>query len=223
MARKKRKRQEEYEFKIPEFDEVEFMRKEVEAAKAAIATILYALLVGLMSYYLTLLGVAFAAAPVGFLALYGLRYVYPLLKLDISKFDKKAWAGNGAIFLFAWLAFWILLLNPPFLDLSPPVIHQARISGVAENLGNGQQTMLSLGSNTSFEIQVLVTDNVQVTRVEIFLDGGEGQTMEPTGERGWFSFTVDNPEKRLYTIKVVAYDHKGLKSEEFQIRVNVTP
>lgn len=223
MARKKRKREEEYEFKLPEFDEVEFMRKEVEAAKAAIATIFYALLVGVASYYLSLLGVAALAAPVGFAALYGLKYLYPLLKLDMSKFDKKAWAGNGAIFLFAWLAFWVLLLNPPFLDISPPVIQRAKVPGAQpEFVANGEQTMLSLGTNSSFQVLVLVTDNVQVTRVEIILDQGTPQAMRPTGEAGWFSFTVENADKRLYTITVVAYDNQGLKSDAFRIRVNVT-
>ncbi|MFQ5838850.1 MAG: hypothetical protein ACE5HJ_08750 [Thermoplasmata archaeon] len=223
MARKKRKKEEEYHFKMPEFDEVEFMRKEVEGAKAAIATIAYALLVGLLSYYLTLLGVALIAVPLGFIALYGLKYIYPLLKLDISKFDRKSWVGNGAIFLFAWLAFWVLLLNPPFLDISPPVVHQAKIDGASpEVLGNLGQAVLPLGGNSSFEFLVLATDNVQVVRVELRVNGGEWREMDPTGDNGWFSATVDVAEKGLHRIEVRAVDHQKMESDVFRVDVNVT-
>ncbi len=209
---------------MPEFDEVRFMRKEMEGAKAAIATVGYAFVIGLISYSLTVAGVAYVAALIGFASLYGLKYLYPLLKLDVSKFDRKSWAGNGAIFLFAWLAFWILLLNPPFLDISSPVVHKIVVPGAnPESPVSGGQTELSLSGNSSFEVRAQVTDNVRLAKVEMSLDGGEPWTMNPTGQNNWFFSPVTPVEAdRLYTIRVMAYDHQGLQSDVFEVRVKTS-
>ncbi len=222
VARKKRKKEEEFQFKVPEFDQAAFMRKEIEGAKAAVITVGYALLISLGSYYLALRGVGYLAALLGFAALYGLKYLYPIVKLDTVKFDKKIWAGNGAIFLFAWLAFWVLLLNPPFLDISPPSIQIVEVPGaVPEILSPGAQAILSLGGNSSIEIRVQVLDNIRVAKVEITVDG-ELVLMKDTGEDGWFSHTEPSVQLgRLYVFEVVAFDHQGLESDAFTF--GVTP
>ncbi|MCJ2520867.1 MAG: hypothetical protein LN412_08005 [Candidatus Thermoplasmatota archaeon] len=223
MARKKRKKEEEFHFKVPEFDQAEFMRKEIEGAKAAVITVGYALLISFGSYYLALLGVGYLAALLGFAALYGIKYLYPMLKLDTVKFDKKTWVGNGAIFLFAWLAFWVLLLNPPFLDISPPSIQIVEVPGADPvNLSPGDQAILSLDGNSSIEIRVKVLDNIRVAEVEITLVGGEPVLMKDTGEDGWFSHTEPDVQLgTLYVFEVVAFDHKGLESDAFTF--GVTP
>lgn len=219
---KKRKREEEAEFQVPEFDRTAFMWKEIEAAKAALVTIAYAFVIGLISYSLTVLGYGYAAAPLGLLALYGLRHVYPYLKLDTSKFDRKTWLGNGAIFIFAWLAFWVLLLNPPFLDISPPVIQQVMVPGaVPENLSPGVQASLSLGTNSSFQITVLAQDNVRLERVEITVDSTTF-TMTALGNDE-YSYTVQSPQIKVYEFQVVAVDHRGLRSGDFNFLVSVSP
>ncbi len=208
---------------MPEFDKAAFMKKEIEGARAALVTIGYALLVGLVSYYLTLLGVGYLAALLGLAALYGLRYLYPRLKLDVSKFDRKTWAGNGAIFLFAWLAFWVLFLNPPFLDISPPVIQAVEVPGGNPALITpGSQTMLSLNGTDSFEIRVNAVDNTRVAKVEIFVDDSGAVTMTPAEEPGWYSHTVTPvQEGKLYVIRVKAFDHQGRESDTFEF--GVTP
>ncbi len=223
VARKKRKKKEEEEqFEVPEFDEVEFMRKEVLWAKAAVITVIYAFMIGLVSYLLTILGVAYVAAIVGLGALYGLRYLFPAARLDTAKFDRKTWAGNGATFLFAWLAFWVLLLNPPFLDISPPVVQAARVPGaVPENIDfSNRQTVLPLGSNTSFEVLVLVTDNIRVARVEATVDGGEAMELTLTSEPHWYRLTVSPAQKDdLYVVEIRAADGQNRWSEWLQIRI----
>ncbi|MFQ6013606.1 MAG: hypothetical protein ACE5LS_08200 [Thermoplasmata archaeon] len=215
MARKKRKKQEQFEFQAPEFDEIGFMRREVEAAKAAILTIAYAFVVALASWTLTLMGLAPLGGLVGFVALYGLRYLYPLSRLDMSRFDWKLWAGNGAIHLFAWFAFWVLLLNPPFLDVSPPVIHDAAVlGGTPANVGNGGSISLPLGGATSFQVLANITDNQQLVdvQIQVVVGGSEHQTgrMTFTETGAEWAFTVTSVEAgRAYTLTIEAQDRAG--------------
>ncbi|MFQ5907769.1 MAG: Ig-like domain-containing protein [Thermoplasmata archaeon] len=218
MARKKRKKKEPFEFKAPEFDEVEFMKREVEGAKAAMITIVYAFAVALASWALTLAGVASLGGLLGLAAVYGLRYVYPLAGVDLSRFDWKLWAGNGAIHLFAWFAFWVLLLNPPFLDVSPPVIHNLAVpGGDPVNLAADEFSALSLGGATSFQVLANVTDNQQLAdvRISVVVGGGEqpGGQMTFTGNGAEWSFTVDPAEPgRTYTLTIDAVDRAGHRS-----------
>ncbi|MFQ5919639.1 MAG: hypothetical protein ACE5I4_06290 [Thermoplasmata archaeon] len=219
MARKKRKKKESFEFKAPEFDEVAFMKREIEGAKAAMITLGYAFGVALASWALTLAGLTPVAGLLGFVALYGLRYVYPLAGVDLSKFDWKLWAGNGAIHLFAWFAFWVLLLNPPFLDISPPLIHNAAIpGGIPVNVFNQESTRLTLGGATSFQVLANVTDNQQLVAVQMQVTVGGTEHQAPdsmtfTGEGAVWSSTVENAEPgRAYTIIISAQDRVGHSS-----------
>ncbi len=217
MARKKRKEKEPFAFKVPEFDEVAFLKREVEGAKAAMVTLGYAFAVALASWTLTLVGFAAVGGLVGFVALYGLRYLYPFAGIDLSRFDWKLWAGNGAIHLFAWFAFWVLLLNPPFLDISPPVVHNAAVPG-GSPLVDGS-IMLSLGGATSFQVLANVTDNQQLVEVLMRVEVGdprrEHQTgkMIPTGSGAEWAFEVTGVEAGdTYTIIIEAQDRAGHRS-----------
>lgn len=218
LARKKRKKKEPFEFKAPEFDEAAFMKREVEGAKAAMITIGYAFAVALASWALTLSGLAPVGGLLGFVALYGLRYLYPLAGVDLSKFDWKLWAGNGAIHLFAWFAFWVLLLNPPFLDISPPVIHNAAVpGGTPTNVGFGGSSQLPLGGGTSFQVLANVTDNQQLVSVQIIVEVGgskrPAESMTFTGTGAEWAFDVTAVEAgETYTLTIDAQDRAGHRS-----------
>ncbi len=218
MARKKRKKKEPFEFKAPDFDEVAFMKREVEGAKAAMITIAYAFAVALGSWALTLAGVASIGGLLGLAAVYGLRYLYPIAGVDLSRFDWKLWAGNGAIHLFAWFAFWVLLLNPPFLDVAPPVVHNLAVpGGDPVNLFADEFGRLTLGNATSFQVLANVTDNQQLVDVQMRVLDGEseqpGGQMTPTGNGAEWTFTVDPAAPgHTYTLTVEAVDRAGHQS-----------
>jgi hypothetical protein len=59
----------------------------------------------------------------------------PWPKVDTSEFERRDWIGHGGTFLFSWLAFWILFLNVPFVDVTAPVISDVRVNGVAVDPG----------------------------------------------------------------------------------------
>lgn len=128
MAKKRRKSdkepEEEYEFRPPEFDEKEFLQKELAETRSVIFTVLYAVALGAVAGLLcavdtAFLGPAFLIAVGGMVSL---PYVYPMFKIDSKSFQKRNWLGNIGTFFFTFLAIWILLLNQPFADLAKPTV-----------------------------------------------------------------------------------------------------
>ena len=133
MAKKRKKdkarKEEEYEFKPPEFDEKEFLRKELRDTKTVLLTVGYAACFGVVAAALSsasnqLIGVSFLLVFVG---LYSLRYFYQFIRVDTSEFQKKNWAGNVAWFFFTFLAVWVLTFNFPISDHASPTIEDVTV------------------------------------------------------------------------------------------------
>ena len=135
MARRKRK-EDEPDWVPPEFDEVGYMRQEIQGAHAAIATIGWAVIgavVALLLYAVLPALAFFAGIAVGF----GMYFVFPLIGINTDGFKRRDWVGHGITYFFSWLAFWILLLNPPFSDHTDPTVQSISVSPYhAGYLGN---------------------------------------------------------------------------------------
>ena len=151
----------------PEFDEVKFMRTEMRAARATIAVVLWTLPAAALSYGLTLAGVAVVAFFTGIGMLFLLKWVLPILKVDTSEYKRKDWIGHGLTFFFSWLAFWILLLNPPFADLTSPTIYGVTVDGNPVSCGDLYSALGSMAA-----LNVTAGDNVGV--VSVTVDPGSG-------------------------------------------------
>src|SRR6059036_4165170 len=112
------------------------MRKELEGAKAAVVSVILAIGVAAVLYALTVAGLAIVAFFLGVATTFALPQLFnalrvlPWPKVDTTKFERRDWIGHGSTFLFSWLAFWILLLNTPFVDLTSPVIAATAFAGV---------------------------------------------------------------------------------------------
>lgn len=177
MAKKRHRVEEKVVFKKPDFDEKEYMRKELLNAKVGIITFFYALPYGVVSWQLTLADLSilgFLAVIVGILSL---RFVYPYFGVDVEDFEKKTWVGNGAVLVFTWLSIWVLLLNPPFSDMATPDITSVQVSG---NDGanwtaaaRDALTPVNLSGPPPYyvAIKAKVTDNVGISRVVMEIDG----------------------------------------------------
>ena len=127
MAKKRKKDkepQEDYQFIPPDFDEKEFLRKEMRDIRSALLTIAFAVLFGAVAG-----GIASASpnfALVGLIiviaGIVALPTLYRIVGVDTSAFQKKHWAGNLGTFFFTFLAIWVMLMNPPFADLAKPMV-----------------------------------------------------------------------------------------------------
>jgi hypothetical protein len=142
MAKKRKKdkakKEDEYEFKPPEFDEKEFIRKELRDTRTVLITVGYAALFGIAATLLAhlsnrLIGISFLLVFVG---IYSLKFFYPLLKIRTDEFLKKNWAGNVAWFFLTFLAVWILTFNYPISDKADPKVEDVVVWVTNEITGN---------------------------------------------------------------------------------------
>ena len=174
MARRKRK-EESPDWVAPEFDEVGYMRQEMGAARASVATIVWAIVGAGVSFLL------FAVYPplafVGGLAMgFGLYFMLPLFGIRINAFKRRDWFGHGMIYFFSWLAFWIIMLNPPFGDFTDPTINAISVSPYRAGLTTGLACITPTGGsvgvskgalNDSYYVLFRATDTLRVTTLRV--------------------------------------------------------
>jgi len=233
MARRKRK-DDTPDWVAPDFDEVGYMRREIEGARAAVATIAWAVigaLVGFALYSVLPVLAFFGGIAVGF----GMYFIFPLLGFKTESFKRRDWIGHGVTYFFSWLAFWIILLNPPFSDHTPPTIQGISLSpyhsGYAGDLsclsaGVGSVSMGAI--NNSLYILFRASDNVGLRNVEVqaapqgstpFVVAPTlvaGQNNQCAGHRqetyagGTYNATL--PYATRYDITIVATDTSGLSA-----------
>jgi hypothetical protein len=120
MAKKKRrvaaKPEEEYEFVPPEFDEREFILKDIYATKVLLVVTLLAVVIGAAGAVIYnmkpgellygLIGIALM-----FLVIIGMKEFLKLLRFDPELLETKTMLGNYIMFLFLALGVWILIIN----------------------------------------------------------------------------------------------------------------
>ncbi len=172
MARRKRK-DEETDWVAPDFDEVGYMRQEMGGARAAVVTIGWAVVGALVSFLLYSVNPAlafFGGIAVGF----GLYYILPVLGIKTDSFRRRDWTGHGVTYFFSWLAFWIILLNPPFGDFTLPSIQGVSVSPYRAGLSSGLLCAVPAASvtvpgtgNNSLYVLFQATDNVGLASLRV--------------------------------------------------------
>ncbi|HLF15925.1 MAG TPA: hypothetical protein VI796_00615 [Candidatus Thermoplasmatota archaeon] len=159
MARKEEKEGEgDYEFRAPEFNEDEFIHKEMVSFRTTAILFVWGVIVAAVSWGVFgavggerngwFAGLALAAA-----GGYALKWLFPRFKADIRHFKRREWTGTGFLFFFTWLAFFILLINPPVSDFAEPTV-EAFPSPLVQQSG---------GVTT---LHIFATDNDRVEEVD---------------------------------------------------------
>jgi hypothetical protein len=216
VAKKRRKIVEKKEtFKVPEFDEVEFMQKEIGNTKVALLTIAFSIPIAVLAYFVTLAGLPAAGFLIGIGSMFLLRYFYQFFNIDTDEFKTKDWLGNGAMFFLTWLAVWVLILNMPFSDLTNPTIGKVRMLGCPTEpdfaMDSKIQNICTLDPNATedFIIRTTVTDNSKVRTVTIqFTSPAESFPMiKGSGDSYSYDLTLSGDDLRIFHI--VAEDING--------------
>ena len=193
MARRKRK-DESPDWVAPEFDEVAFMRREIEGARAAVATIIWAVVGAVIAFALFAV-LPFLAFLGGIAVGFGLYFMLPLFGVQVDAFKRKDWIGHGITYFFSWLAFWILFLNPPFGDFTDPTIQGISVSPYTLPLFTGNLTCeapaggtvtIALDSNNSIFILFRASDNRGLANLSVTMTPGGGSPilLSPTSVSG---------------------------------------
>jgi hypothetical protein len=196
--RQKTEKKEESDFKLPVFDEHEFISLELRKSKMSFVAFLYAILMVIITF--ALYTVTYPdwrpSVVIGLLAVAGIPFLANLIKMDISDFDWKNWVGAGAVYILSWLAIFILVCNPPFSDFAAPDIDDDETKVSYQKLNNEtwvswntDNTPPTLSSPNRIRIQTKITDNAEVDKDSVKL------TIEPS--------LTDNSTKTIFQMKNV--------------------
>jgi len=221
MVRKREGEEEEAPFKVPEFDEREFLTKEMGGAKAAVLTVFLAVGLASAAALLTYRGFGAAGGLLAVLGVFALRPLFQAARLDVGKLDWKSWAGNGVSYFLTFLAVWVLLLNPPFDDQIAPRIHSVKIRfegqvNFTEILVRSAQA-LPLGSSltVNLTIRMVASDNERVVRAVANVTDSSGDTWSrpmtigPDGYQGTLPLTRSLAD---YQLRLWVQDARGYET-----------
>jgi hypothetical protein len=114
VAKKVRRKSEDedFSFEFPEFDEAGFVWKESEITVATAIAGVMALVLGLVDWGLTAVGVPwFATLALGVVAVVGSVFLIRTVRPGSKLYTTGDWAGLIALEFFGWLSIWFLLLN----------------------------------------------------------------------------------------------------------------
>ena len=137
---------EDYQFIPPDFDEDQFIHKEMVSFHTTVVLFFAGIVAAVASWG------AFAAMDgartgwfVGMVILAitfaFLRPLFRILNIDIAHWARREWIGTGFLIFFTWLAFFIMLVNPPVSDFADP---QANLYVLPGHPEAGAETTLEL-------------------------------------------------------------------------------
>lgn len=198
---------EEYEFKMPDFDEDAFIHKEMVSFRTTSILFVWGIIAALASWgiYEAMDG-AKGAWWIGLAIMavfaYLLRFIYPALKVDIRHFGRREWFGTFFLIFFAWLAFFILFINPPISDHADPTIEVFASPSV--QLAGGDVT-----------IDMFTADNFRVDHFTFELEQGglpiatEATLIQDPDFPDHRNITLEGLAPGTYTYKATVEDRKG--------------
>ena len=122
MAKKKRRvaeeKEEEYEFKPAEFDEREFILKDIYGTKVLFVITGLAIVTGIVGALFCIMSKDYgwvAATALGFLIVLVMKKLLLIMKFRVDLLDNKTMLMNYFLFLSLSLGIGIMLINVPFV------------------------------------------------------------------------------------------------------------
>lgn len=152
MAKKRRKHEEEKEekeYKAPEFDEREFLMNEMETGKVTILAAIMSIPMAIIAFLVMDPLGAGVGLMLGIMGAGSIYFLLPFLKIDPKEFKPKNWFGPISTYLFAFLAIWVLLVNPPFNDYAGP-----QFMSIDMEIGRENFTILGISNSTNNSVRL---------------------------------------------------------------------
>lgn len=223
MAKKrKREVEEDAGFEFPDFDEEDFLRKELAETKATLVVLLFAVVIAVISFIAMFFSPdvstgAYAGTAIGLGAALGIKFLFGIFNVKTGWYDWKKWAGNIGLYLLTWLAIWILLCNPPISDFAGPAAENLEVKSGIGNwtaVSKIQSGDIAPGSVIRFRAKVTDNVNLEQSSVKISLKGGnlvllDGKQMTKTDNDYFESPDVTIDQAGTYTITITARDARG--------------
>ena len=199
MAKRRKEKDEDEDkpFKIPKFDEQEFIKRERRNIKATFIAFLFGVLMAFVCFgFWALMGSNSAFRwPLVLLVFIAnavfIKYLFLRFNLDLTDFTKKNWFVTYAVYFFTWLLIFIVIVNPPFYDDEPPLVEVVALPGVQEPGGN-------------ITIVAKITDNSGINTDDIWMvitdPDGNTTSLEPVGFEFYntiVKYVFENPDDIL--------------------------
>ncbi len=169
MAKKRKVKDAEDDsvFKMPEFDRAEFVRNEIRDSKIILVTLVYAILFATIGHGASQIHPILALVFAG-VGLYTLRFIYTHVKIDITELEPKKWVGFCGLFFFCWLAFWIIISNPPLSDsASPKASVELLVQYDANSTYNVTVDWMDVNESMDIRIHAFVRDSSDIESVHL--------------------------------------------------------
>ena len=171
MAKRKKREEdeedeEEFDFEVPEFDKVEYMKDEIRKGKSILISVAIAPIFSFVALQLFLLIGDWTLAMIG--GLTGLVLIPPVLRtlnVDTGELGKKEWAMDAAMFFFTFLAIWVILMNPPVNDFTHPTVNDMDMMVQDPDTGEWvklDEANITNGEDYTIKVEAKITDNVDV-------------------------------------------------------------
>lgn len=216
MARKRRVQGSE-DLKLPDFDEKSYLQLEMRGSVFMLICIGLALLMAVLAAFLTWgMHDGRIAFVLGILGFFLVTMIMNLLKVDTTGFDKMRWLTGFGSYLLTFLVIWILLINPPLVDLVPPQITDT--TTYTQELGS----VIGIGAT--------VDDNQGVSSVQVAIADPQGHDigtfkMNRTVQNQYW-VEIPNTVVGKYNYTIEARDAGGFfvtHSNYLQVMPNVAP
>jgi hypothetical protein len=208
----KEDKEEELDFKLPKFNEEEFVKKEKEKIRATFISFIFGVIIAFITFGFWML---LSASPFQWMLtfLFGLftaswlRYLFIRLKIEEKVLERKGMFTSYAIYFLTWLFVLIILVNPPFYDGDAPTIQHVALPDMQE-------------INGTVKIIAHVTDNTRIQNNDVlFTLSYNGSTLVDDtfkiDDNNIFSYEFTNPDKNLgtYSYTLKASDPNGLTTK----------
>jgi hypothetical protein len=239
MAQKKKKepqkspekKEEKFEWTPPDFDERDFLTKDMKGTKVLLVTALFSFIAGIVAFLLTdtswILGMAVIIGTI-----IALRYIYPIFKIDVKAIEKKGWAGNIAMCFLLALGIWIVLMNPPFSDHTNPTLEDSQI---LVQVGSGNWTVvvnpstdIYAGQNISFVVNATDMGGIESVAIDLHKQGEQGTfvAMANTEDNRYqYStlFDIGGNSSAVYYYTIMATDDNGNTAQTDEVMLIINP
>ncbi len=218
MAKKRKETsdEEELDFKIPEFDEEKFLRRERRNIKTTMISCLFGILIGLISFGLWALMVQsgfrwLLVLMFGVICGVWIRYFFLRLNIDLTDFGRRGWFSSLATYFVTWLITMVILVNPPFYDGEKPHVEVAVLPGMQE-----------LGGTVKIVAYIIDNVGIQTDGINFTVTYPDGTIHQPafTYENNIFEYTYENTENIVgqYTFSLTVTDVHGYVNDTYMHR-----
>ena len=182
-------------FEEPEFDEKEFLTIERDRAIGIIVIFVIGALSGVLAGYLQLQGYTYLSILIMLAFLVGLTKILKSLRIKVSERSSHRIINYG-MYIFTWLLFWIIILNPPINVVSSPQIHSFQYENSPGNYTSIGTSKVGdyqgiIGAHT-YSIHLTYRYNFSVASSNAFYytQGGKQYSINYQFNHGYLNFTA---------------------------------